>query len=574
MLRHLSIQNFAIIESIEIDFESGLNIIIGETGTGKSIIIDSLSILLGEKALTSYIREGFKKAIIEGIFDLRPDNPVWAILSENEIDPLSSEESENKYFSIIIRREISTTGNSRIFINDTPAQYSLLKTIGELIIDFHGQFEHQSLINPANHLPILDAFLNNFHLLKLFKQKLSELRTQISLFKSFNDNRNVLLNELSLKKRILDEINEVNPLENEDVELEKDLKLLNNSESIHLILIELSELLINEETSLNNKLNILKKKLEQITKYEDNFSSYNSELSQYLPFFSELANYLDDYIQNFSFDPKRVEEINQRLYSLQQLKRKFGTLNEIIEMRDKLKNEIEELSVLDNSENTLLNSISVLYNECCELSKELSKTRIQNKSIFEGKITELLRDLGFTFIDFQIKIQTNEIPPFEKEQLNNIKFNNSGIDNCEFLISTNLGESAKELARIASGGELSRIMLALKALAATDNNLQMLVFDEIDAGVSGRIAQKVGETMRNLGKYHQIICITHSPQVSAAGNCIISIEKIEVNSRTLSISRKLNEEDKVLEIAKFLSGSDVSDSALVSASALLKNYKN
>lgn len=578
MLKNLSIKNFAIIESIDIEFEKGLNILIGETGAGKSIIIDSLSILLGEKALTSFIREGSKKSIIEGTFEINLENPLWTLLKENDIDFFENLDKNSDSSQLIIRREISLNGNSRIFINDSPVQYNLLKTIGDLIIDFHGQFEHQSLIDSRNHLQILDAFSDNFKLLNAYRNKLSELKTQITLFEKFKKNQDLIKQELDTFSQKLNEIENVNPKPNEDNELEKELQILVNSELIHTNLIELSEELLSEENSLYDRLTKINKKLEVLSKFDEKLVNYSNELFAQLPFFKDLSNSVKDYLNSLNFEPKRIEEINQRLYKLIQLKKKYGSIHEILEYKEELITQIESLKNIETSEAKFRDSITILKNECAKYAIKLSESRNKQIFEFENNLKKILVELGFTFIDFKVNLIPNLANKTSEYSYiymnNNLDFSENGFESCEFLISTNAGEKPKELSRIASGGELSRIMLSLKTLGATDKNLPILVFDEIDSGVSGRIAQKVGQLMINFSKFHQIICITHTPQVAAAGNCIISIEKKEDNDRTISLSRKLNEEQKVYEIAKFLSGISVSASAINSANELIKNYKN
>ena len=574
MLSKLLIQNFAIIESIEIDFESGLNILIGETGAGKSIIIDSLSILLGEKASTSFIREGAKKSIIEGNFILSIDNPVWDLLSKYEIDIFETFGDKNKFFNLIIRREISLTGNSRIFINDTPTQFIVLKEIGDKIIDFHGQFEHQSLLNVANHLDILDAFAGNLELLKQYKKEFFSLKHQIQKFSEFQKNLEIEKSKFEKKLSIFSEINSLNILENEDEILGNELKLLENSEAINSNLSELYEALSNESYSLNSILSLIKKKLDYLSKFESEFNEFNFEINQHIPFFNELESFSENYLGNLQYNPQRIEEINQRLFQLNQLKRKYGSLDEILELREKLSEIVDDNSNFDKKSEQIFEEIQQQYNICKLLAKEISEKRFSSKNVFETEITTLLLELGFNFIDFKIDLNTIQENEIQKLDINKLLMYETGIDKCEFLLSSNLGEKPKELARIASGGELSRILLSLKTLVASDKNLPILVFDEIDAGVSGKIAHKVGELMRKFSHTHQIICITHSPQVTAAGNCVISIEKIESKNRNISVSHKLNREEIITEIAKFLSGTSVTESAIVSAEALVKNYKN
>ena len=314
MLKSLSIKNFAIIKELSIEFDHTLNILIGETGAGKSIIIDSLSILLGDRASASLIREGESKAIIEGIFVLQEDNPIYNILNELEIE---------QYPELIIRREISNNNISRNFINDTPVQLSILKRIGDLLVDFHGQYEHQSLLLQENHIEILDSYTNLSDELNNYQEKYRKLK---ELTKRYNELKNQELQFEKTKKAMqdqLNDINKVNPALDEDVELENELRKLENSEAIFSNLKELSEILFREENSLYEQIIQIEKKLQNLERYDKSFEIHSEEISKTIPSIKELINYTNDYIQNFNYDPNRIEEINQRLYELQNFKRRY-----------------------------------------------------------------------------------------------------------------------------------------------------------------------------------------------------------------------------------------------------------
>jgi DNA repair protein RecN (Recombination protein N) len=388
----------------------------------------------------------------------------------------------------------------------------------------------------------------------------------------FISKKEYIKNELIANQGILDEIDEINPKPGEDLELERELKLSENSELINSLLFDvLSELV--EENSINNKLINVKKKLETLSKYEESFVPFNEEINEHIPFFKELGDNLRRYFDNLEFQPQKIDEINQRLFNLNKLKRKYGTIEEILQKKSDLELFILKYTESPNSRNVFEDNLAEAFNNVYKCAHELSIARKDKLQQFEEEFLKTIQLLGFQHIEFLTNLKTNNFEP--KFDLNKIsQFTSNGIDHCEFLISTNLGEKPKELSKIASGGELSRIILSLKSLAAADKNLPILVFDEIDSGVSGRIAQKVGELMKNLSKNHQLICITHSPQIAAAGESVISIEKIEKNGRMISIARQLNQNEIKMEIAKFLSGANVSDSSLLTAEDLIKNYKN
>lgn len=560
MLSYLFIKNFAIIEEIELNFDSRLNILIGETGAGKSIIIDALQILLGEKASTSFIRQGFNKSIIEGHFLLPENHAVWEILSENDIELF---ESSNKKIHLIIRREINLNSSTRNFINDTPVQLNILKTVGDLLIDFHGQYSHQLLLNPKNHIDILDAFSNNYDSLKQYQFEFSKLKNLQLQFKEFLDKKAAIQKSIQSKKDDLDLINSINPKLNEDIELLEELKIIENSEVLFNYYSEIANLLYESDSSVLNNLAIILKKMESIAKFNSQINSYLNETEKIQPILNELKTHIIDSLDTISYNPNRIEDINQRLYNLNNLIRKFGKIEEIIEYRSKLEDEVGSNTNFNNKQIELekeLYNQSTLTHKYAEL---LSSKRLEYKTVFEKDIAELLIKLGFNHIDFQINITSDK---------NNLT--NKGFDNVEFLISTNKGEQPKPLANIASGGETSRIMLALKSMAANDLNLPVLVFDEIDIGVSGSVAHKIALQMKSLSFNHQIIAITHSPQVTAAADLVIEVHKEEKADRTITKINLLDERQLILEIAKFLSNSNVSDIAIQNAKELRESTIN
>ncbi|HOV91680.1 MAG TPA: DNA repair protein RecN [Candidatus Kapabacteria bacterium] len=569
MLKSLSVKNFAIIKEQFIEFDPTLNIIIGETGAGKSIIIDSLSILLGDRASTSYIRQGENRAIIEGVFILKEDNPIFDILKELDIEI---------YPELIIRREISSNNISRNFINDSPVQLNILKRIGDMLIDFHGQYEHQSLLMPENHISILDAYANVSEELQLYQKNYKKLR---EIFKEYNDliNKELEFEEIQkIKQEQLSEIIKVNPVKDEDILLENELRKLENIEVIFSNLKDISDVLFREENSIYEQIIQVEKRLQNLAKIDKNFEIYSNEINQIIPTIKEIINYTNDYIQNFTFDPNRIEDINKRLYELQNFKRKYGTIDEALERKERLEQELSESNSYKNVLIDLENGIKNLKGELSKIAKLLSQKREKASIKFKKEIEALLKEMGLNHIEFENRIQKQEADKEDELALEidgeYYKADNNGIDKLEFYISTNKGEDPKPLRKIASGGELSRIMLALKEMGAANRNMPILVFDEIDAGVSGRIAERVGQQMSNLSQNHQIIAITHSPQIAAKGKKVIFISKIENQDRTEAIANELNESEIVTEIARLLSGEKITESAVQAAKELRSNKIN
>ncbi len=560
MLSKLLIKNFAIIEEIEIHFDTKLNILIGETGAGKSIIIDALQILLGEKASTNFIRQDTKKSVIEGIFVFPIDHPVWDLLKQNEIELI--QHSVDDYL-MILRREINLNSPTRNFINDTPVQLSLLKTIGDFLIDFHGQYSHQILLNPKNHINILDAFANNLELIKNYQNEYSNLKILQNQLKEFLEDKEHFRKSIQAKIDDLNFINTINPKPNEDIELLEELKIIENSEILFNYYSEIANLLYDADSSLINQLNLINKKMEQIAKFNSQINIHLSETQKFLPILSELKSHIADSLETISYNPQRIDDINQRLYDLKNLIRKFGKIEEILEYKTILENELNSNNNFDTKQKELENEIEAQRELTTNLARLLSTNRTDKKSEFEQAISDLLKNLGFNHIEFVILIETD----FST-------LGNMGADRVEFLISTNKGEQPKPLSEVASGGETSRIMLALKSMAANDLSLPILVFDEIDTGVSGAVAHKIALQMKSLSKKHQIIAITHSPQVTAAASQVVEVHKEEQKNRTITKTKTLNEDQIIVEIAKFLSNSNVSDIAIQNARELRQSTKN
>lgn len=560
MLSNLFIKNFAIIEEIELNFDNGLNILIGETGAGKSIIIDALQILLGEKASTSFIRQSANKSIIEGNFILAKEHPVWEILSENEIDTLSHFDDK---IQMLIRREINLNSSARNFINDTPVQLNVLKSVGDLLIDFHGQYSHQLLLNPKHHIDILDAFVNNFDFLCQYNLEFDKLKKLQLELKKFLDEKDEYTKSVKTKLDDLKLINSINPKPNEDIELLQELKIIENSEILFNYYTEISNYLYYSDTSILNNLGLILKKLGFISKLNSQIQSHIDELGKIEPVLNELTNHVKESLEAISYNPNRIEEINQRLFNLNNLVRRFGKIDEIIEYKKRLESEFELEVDYQKKQKELENKLSQQINITKKLAHQISENRRNHKSRFEKEITSLLHKLGFTFVEFVTQLSSDDMLLTSK-----------GIDTVEFLISTNKGEKPKPLSNVASGGETSRIMLALKSMAAEDTNLPVLVFDEIDIGVSGAVAHKIALQMKSLSRNHQIIAITHSPQVTSVADAVISVEKILYNGRTVTQTKLLNEEEIIIEIAKFLSNSNVSGIAIQNAKELRKSITN
>lgn len=565
MLKLLTIKDFALIESISIEFGKGLNIITGETGAGKSIILDAFSLILGERASADMVRKGAQKSVVEAFFDISGNTRIKNFLDENEI------EYEDE---LIVRREISQKSSSRCFLNDTPTTITLLKIAGDYLVDLHGQHEHQSLLQTENHIDLLDEFGNLKVLLEDFFEVYSKFNASVIEMKALKENEQLIKEKKDFYSFQLKEIHEIAPLEDEDIHLNEELNVLENSEKLLEVASDVYDKLYESGDSVIDKLGIIKEGLHHINKIDQTTDELVSTIESVLDTVKELSKSVLRYKDKIDLDPETLENKRNRLFSINNLKRKYSkTLKEIIDYRIKIEQEISIVENFTEQLENLSNEINKYRKISSDRATILSKERSKIAKTIEKNVEEILAFLGMPNSKFNIIIKKNETENndiYLNDNNTKLKVTSKGIDEVEFYIATNHGEDLKPLSKVASGGEVSRIMLALKTILAKTDKLPILVFDEIDTGISGRIAQKVGTTLKDLGKYHQIISITHLPQIAGFADFHFLVEKTQENNRTHSQIRKLTEDEHVFEIAKMLSGENITDSAIESAKALIK----
>lgn len=568
MIKNIYIKNFELIENASVEFADGLNVIIGETGSGKSMLIDALIVLFGGRVSADMVGKNSDKTIIEAEIEISNIN-LKDIINSSNIDLYDD--------NIIIRREITNKGNVRNFINDTPVNRVLLNQIGDIYIDFHGQHDHQSLLNSASHAEILDKSAGINNLITAYEVKFNELKNFISEYKKLLTKEKSIREKTEFNKFRLEEINKIDPKENEDELIESELKILENSEVLFGLSSELYEILYNSGDSVFNTLSKAKNILKNLNSIDSVFEDYINEIESSLISLKEIAYFSNNYSHSIEFKPERIEEIRLRLLQLKGLQKKFGTISEIIDLRKELESEVSLSSNFDIQKNSFESSIQKLKSDIFNSGIDIEMKRKDYAEFFSAKIESSLSELGINRAKIEVKIDRLAVPNHEIDDLT-VKFNNenfslfsNGINQIEFFVSTNPGETVKPLKQVASGGEISRIMLSIKNILAGQDSIECLVFDEIDTGVSGRIAQMVGNTMKNLSNFHQIIAISHLPQIAAAANACLLVEKIESESKTFSTIRLLNENEKVFEIAKMMSGKEISDAAINTANALINS---
>jgi DNA repair protein RecN (Recombination protein N) len=565
MLLELNIENFVLIENVNINFTEGFNVLSGETGAGKSIVIDAISIALGGKSNKNYVRTGKQKAVIQIVFAFN-DERLKRLLDEYGID------CEDNI--IILNREIFGTGKSISRINGRIVQLAFAKKVAKMLIDIHGQHEHQSLLYTENHLHMLDLFGNEVLLkdLEMVKRKYNELKEIERKLESIDQNDKERERRIDLIKFQIEEIDSCNLKIDEDSDLSREFDLLKNSEEIFSIVHDSYDRIsagLNENQSITSALSEILANFEKIANFDDAIMDFNKELQDIFYRLQDIATDMRLYGENITYDSEALFEVEKRLDTINNLKRKYGnTIEEILEYREQLYNELKELEDSANTIKTLKGKIEGIKKEFIEISNRLSLQRKKIAKNFESKMIQELKDLNFENAEFKVSIT----PYLHKD--NCLYFTKYGIDKVEFLISTNPGEPLKSLSKVASGGEMSRIMLAMKVILAKIDNISTLIFDEIDTGISGKTANVVGEKIALISKTHQTICITHLPQIAVMADSHMFIKKIVSNNETKTLINKLDTKDRINEISRLIGGNQITELTLNHAKEMLNMADN
>lgn len=546
MLLNLHVKNFALIDECEVDFNKGLNILTGETGAGKSIIIDSINYALGAKVPKDVIRHEDEPALIELIFDIENDNVREAL---QDMDIACDDDT------VIISKKLQ---NSRSVskINGETVSAGQVKKIAELLIDIHGQHEHQSLLNNKKHLEILDDY---------GKEKIAPAKDVVkTLYKEYVSIREELegsrldeeakLREVSFLEHEIKEIEDAKLIAGEDEELEKEYKRLSNGRKIIEALSETYDITgYGGRESAGDGIGTALKRLSYVTEYDDQLESLYAELAQIEGLLNDFNRGLSNYMADNEFSQEEFAQVESRLNTINDLKGKYGASIELVQAAlEKRKNRIEELNNYDQYIAKLEKRLSVVETDLKEESIRLSDIRKAYALELCQGIAESLKDLNFLQVDFTMEFTKRD-------------YSINGIDQAEFMLSTNPGEAVRPLGQVASGGELSRVMLAIKTILASSDEIPTLIFDEIDTGISGRTAQKVSEKLSLVGRLHQVICITHLPQIAAMADSHYVIQKNIVNGATVSEIRVLSQDDSVAELARMLGGAEITEAVLRNA---------
>ena len=559
MLKELHIRNFALIDKLDIDFESGFSVITGETGAGKSIVLGAIGLLMGQRADTKAIKTGEQKCSIEAHFNLSAyDMKDW--FDENEIDFDADD--------CIIRRELTASGKSRGFINDTPASVHQMKELGEMLMDVHSQHQNLLLQKEDFQLNTVDIIAHNtkereeyskaFHELHDAEKALAELKNSIS------DNRK---NEEFMRFQ-LDELTAANLVKGEQEELEQEQESASHTEDIKSALYEADVLLNGDDNDIISNLKQVCSSIESITRVYPHVEELSERLESAYIEIKDIASDISSTLDDVEFDPERLEYINNRLDTIYSLEKKYskGNVEELIEERDRLQKAIDAIDNSDEDLKELSAKVDTLRKKAQQLAETLTKTRTKAAKTVEDEIHKRLTALGMPNVQFAVELTCNKTE-------DSSHLTKDGQDKIAFMFSANKGMALRPVSQVASGGEIARVMLSLKAMISDAVKLPTISFDEIDTGVSGKMAEKMADIMKEMGEANrQVISITHLPQIAAKGSFHYKVEKHDTESGTTSLMRRLNDEERVQEIAQMLSGENITDAALTNARELLKTH--
>lgn len=557
MLQTLSIKQFAIIDELDINFSDGLTVMSGETGSGKSIIIDAIGQLIGMRASSDYVRHGEKKAIIEGIFDIDESKDAIKILESLAIDI-------DEDF-LLVKREIFSSGKSICRINNQTVTLQDLRKVMQELLDIHGQHETQSLLKQKYHLQLLDDYADNQYsdLLNQYQLSYKQYKNKRKELEELESADQALLQRLDLMKFQLEELTEASLKEGEVDQLESDIKRIQNSEKLNLALNNAHQVLT-DENAIPDRLYELSNYLQTINDIvPEKFVRLKEDIDQFYYILEDAKHEIYDEMANTEFDEQVLNEYESRMNLLNNLKRKYGKdITELIGYQSKLANEIDKIENYEQSTSQLREEIKTLYNKVIDIGKKLSQERRRVARELRDHIVSEIQNLQMKDANLEISFKPLDEPTIE------------GIEFVEFLISPNRGEPLKSLNKIASGGELSRIMLALKSIFVKSRGQTAILFDEVDSGVSGQAAQKMAEKMRDIAQYIQVICISHLPQVASMSDHHLLISKASNADRTTTQVKELKDENKIDEIARMISGASVTELTRENAKEMIKQNHN
>ncbi len=550
MLSKLTIENYALIDRLEIDFFNGFNVITGETGAGKSIIVGAMSMLLGQRADANVLKVNSKKCIIEGVFQIQ-DIPMKHLFITHDLDydPI-----------LIIRREISPLGKSRAFINDTPVLLSVLKEFAEILIDIHSQHHGLLLQESTFQLNLIDQFASNQKLFSAYTNQYSKYSELTNRLNHLVEQESKATSDRDYFSFLYDEITEINPLSKEELSLQNEINLLTHIESIKNAMYKINSLLSDYDYAMLNQLSEVKSILQPLSSIHPPSAEIKARIDSCYIELKDIANETISIADDLTFDENRLYEATLRFDTLNKLflKHRVASADEILNIAAELSSKLLEISTLDKEIEKLKESLAFTKNELDNQAILLSDSRKKCIPLMEKQLVEVLSQLGMKNCEIQIQLTTKPA------------FSANGIDTVEILFSANKGQEPRPIEKVASGGEMSRLMLAIKSLIHTRNFIPIAIFDEIDTGVSGDVAAKVANILSELSKSMQIIAITHLPQIAAKADTHFWVYKEVFHDKTTSNIKALNKTERIHEIAQMISGEKITDAAIETAKNLLQ----
>ena len=551
MLQFLNITNIALIDDMQVEFESGLNLLTGETGSGKSIIVDALGVLIGGRFTNELLKSGTERGSIEGLFSVTPNAELEALLENAGLEPTNE---------LIIRREISATGRNKIFINNQLATHSLLRDLRPFLVDIHGQGDQQTLFNPETHLELLDAFAGNGALrdeVAEAYQRWTSLRRELDSLRHDEAEKFQLVDTLKFQ---IAELEHAQLSIGEDDRLDEERRRLANVEKLTTLCQSSYSRIYEDDDAALTRVRQSLKELEELAEYESSFKEYIDGLESARAVLEDLSFSLRDFADRLEFSPSRLAEIEDRLAELSRLKRKYGgSITAALDHHARAEDRLRQIETSDEREKELSGEIAAARERYLDRAAKLHKERVRAAKQFEKAVEKGIVEVALDRARFQVQVSDKVESAGHK-----------GIDHTEFYFSANVGEEVKPLARVASGGEASRLMLVLKTVANGSQFPRTIVFDEIDTGIGGRVSEAVGLKLKKLSQTNQVLCVTHQPQIARFADSHLVVQKEALKGRTQVSVGKLDRAGRIEELARMLTGAEITDSARRHAKELLK----
>ena len=550
MLKTLTISNYALIDNISVDFNPGLTIITGETGAGKSILIGALNLLTGARADTSVLKDKQKKCVVEAVFDVSKYN-LQNFFEQNDLD--------YETFTII-RREITPQGRSRAFINDTPVNLKILKELTNYLIDIHSQHDTLLLNNPTYQLDVIDTYADNNDLLEKYSSEFTKLRNLQRQLTQLREKAQQEKADYDYYQFQFQQLDEANLQPGEQEELEQEQQQLSHTEEIKNSLGQILFLLADEENGANDRVRQAQRSAEEIIEYLPKAKELAQRLESVYIELQDLTGETEVLFNDIEYDPERLQQINARLDLIYELQHKFNveTVEQLIELKDQFEQKLLNINSYDEQIQQLETQVQQQLVVVQKLANQLSERRQAAITVFEKEVMQLLRQLGMPNAVFNVKLEKTDLT-------------STGHDKITFYFSANKKVEPQPITKVASGGELSRLMLAIKYLVGQSKTLPTIIFDEIDTGISGEIADKTGQLIKKLSKNIQVIDITHLPQIAAKADTHILVYKTDRPEGTVTQLKVLSDDERVTEIAKMLSGEQVTQAAVEHAKSLIES---